>query len=193
MHRGIHLQFAVKCICLEAFASDLFVPLYRCFLPRSPVPEMRRIYSDLTASARKKARKGNEWIGREIGKWQPSDEEDSTKLRINDKVASRTILPYWRNLFFFSFRYLLNFREKYRNPRRNSREEAKDEEIKIWNEVKVCHSRVSPSENFVSNVEEPRRERKRERGVWGKKSWKKNRYLSTDSARGKEFEKGNFA
>lgn len=38
-----------------------------------------------------------------------------------------------------------------------------------------------------------KRERERERGVWGKKSWKKNRYLSTDSARGKEFEKGNFA
>lgn len=35
--------------------------------------------------------------------------------------------------------------------------------------------------------------RERERGVWGKKSWKKNRYLSTDSARGKEFEKENFA
>lgn len=41
---------------------------------------------------------------------------------------------------------------------------------------------------------ECRRGAKREReGCVGKKSWKKNRYLSTDSAREKEFEKENFA
>lgn len=166
-----------------------------CFLPRSPVPEMRRIYSrDWTANARKAAEKKGakrERVNRKGNRKVAAKRRrrfSTTKLRINDKVASNYSSVWKKSIFFFFF-FISDiywiFAKSSGILEEIRREEAKDEEVKIWNEVKVCHSRASPGENFVSNVGETRRGRR-------KKSWKKNRYLGTDSARGKRVRKGKF-